>query len=94
MSDQKKEKEYLEVKGDFKMRRLDGGDLEQFNALLRYAFQVTADELVKSGWTENEMMYAKMPVLQSSYVLGWFYHEKLASMIVVYPCLLYTSRCV
>ena len=85
MSDQKKEKEYLEVKGDFKMRRLDGGDLEQFNALLRYAFQVTADELVKSGWTENEMMYAKMPVLQSSYVLGWFYHEKLASMIVVYP---------
>ena len=30
-------------------------------------------------------MYAKMPVLKASYVLGWFYHEKLASMIVVYP---------
>ena len=32
---------YLEVNGDFRMRELDHNDLEQFNALLRYAFQVT-----------------------------------------------------
>lgn len=80
-----KMKEILEVRGDFQMRQLDLDDLEQFNALLRYAFQVTTDELLKTGWEEDEIMYAKMPVLKASYVLGWFYHEKLASMIVVYP---------
>ena len=78
-------KEILEVRGDFQMRQLDLDDLEQFNALLRYAFQVTTDELLKTGWNEDDIMYAKMPVLKSSYVLGWFYHDKLASMIVVYP---------
>jgi predicted acetyltransferase len=80
-----KNREILEERGEFQMRQLDLGDLEQFNDLLRYAFQVTNDELIKSGWTEDEMMYAKKPVLQNAYVLGWFYHEKLASMIVVYP---------
>lgn len=79
------EREILEVRGDFQMRQLDMGDLEQFNALLRYAFQVTTDELLKSGWMEDEIMYAKKPVLEASYVLGWFYHDRLASMIVVYP---------
>ena len=78
-------KEILEVRGDFQMRQLDLDDLEQFNALLRYAFQVTTDELLKTGWNEDDIMYAKMPVLKSSYVLGCFYHDKLASMIVVYP---------
>ena len=54
-------KEILEVRGDFQMRQLDLDDLEQFNALLRYAFQVTTDELLKTGWEEDEIMYAKMP---------------------------------
>ena len=36
---------YLEVNGDFRMRELDHNDLEQFNALLQYAFQVTSYEL-------------------------------------------------
>lgn len=31
---------YLEINGDFRMRELDHNDLEQFNALLQYAFQV------------------------------------------------------
>ena len=36
----------------FTMRQLNEGDLEQFNALLRYAFQVTTTEMVKTGWSE------------------------------------------
>ncbi len=34
----KKEEIYLESNGDFRMRELDKSDLEQFNALLQYAF--------------------------------------------------------
>ena len=37
--------------GAFQMRQLHEGDLEQFNALLRYAFQVTTTEVVKTGWS-------------------------------------------
>ena len=75
---------YLEVNGDFKMRELDNNDLEQFNALLQYAFQVTSYELFQTGWEQDEIKSAKRPILEKAYVLGWFYKEKLASMIVVY----------
>lgn len=75
---------YLETDGEFKMRELDRGDLEQFNALLQYAFQVTSYDLFQTGWEQDEIKYAKRPILEEAYVLGWFYHDKLASMIVVY----------
>ena len=75
---------YLEVNGDFRMRELDHNDLEQFNALLQYAFQVTSYDLFQTGWEQEEIKYAKRPILEDAYVLGWFYKEKLASMIVVY----------
>ena len=76
---------FIKKNGDFLMRELTEDDLEQFNDLLRYAFQVTTDELVKSGWEDEEIKYAKTPILKSSYVLGWFYKGTLASMVVVYP---------
>ena len=44
---------YLEVNGDFRMRELDHNDLEQFNALLQYAFQVTSYELFQTGWEQE-----------------------------------------
>ena len=75
---------YLETHGDFRMRELDRSDLEQFNALLQYAFQVTSYELLQTGWQQEEFKYAKRPMLEEAYVLGWFYKERLASMIVVY----------
>lgn len=75
---------YLETKGDFRMRELDENDLDQYNALLQYAFQVTSMELLQSGWEEDEIKHAKRPILKKAYVLGWFYKEQLASMIVVY----------
>ncbi len=80
-----KNETYIKKNGDFLMRELTEDDLEQFNDLLRYAFQVTTDELVKSGWEDEEIKYAKTPILKSSYVLGWFYKGTLASMVVVYP---------
>ncbi len=78
------ESPYLEIHGDFRMRELDHGDLEQFNALLQYAFQVTSYELLQTGWRQDEIKSAKRPILEEAYVLGWFYQERLASMIVVY----------
>lgn len=84
MDDYQKEHTYLEVNEQFKMRELDKGDLEQFNALLQYAFQVTSYDLFQTGWQQEEIKYAKRPILEEAYVLGWFYQEKLASMIVVY----------
>lgn len=75
---------YLEENGDFRMRELDENDLDQYNALLQYAFQVTSMELLQSGWEEDEIKHAKRPILEKAFVLGWFYRERLASMIVVY----------
>lgn len=69
----------------FQMRQLKESDLEQFNALLRYVFQVTGDELIKSGWEEDEIQREKAPILRRAYVLGWFHKENLASQIAVYP---------
>ena len=84
MENQKENHKYLETNGDYRMRELDKSDLEQFNALLQYAFQVTSYELLQTGWEQDEIKYAKRPILEAAYVLGWFYREKLASMIVVY----------
>ena len=42
MEEQQHTYTYLETNGEFKMRELDKRDLEQFNALLQYAFQVTS----------------------------------------------------
>lgn len=64
--------QYLEINGDYRMRELDRGDLEQFNSLLQYAFQVTSYELFQTGWKQEEIKYAKRPILEAAYVLGWF----------------------
>ncbi len=84
MKDGKEEHIYLETKGEYRMRELDKNDLEQFNALLQYAFQVTSYDLFQTGWEQDEIKSAKRPILEEAFVLGWFYRDKLASMIVVY----------
>ena len=40
---------FIEVYGNFKMRKLTEDDLEQFNGLLRYAFQITMEDLLLTG---------------------------------------------
>ena len=80
MKEQHQTHTYLETDGEFKMRELDKGDLEQFNSLLQYAFQVTSYDLFQTGWKQDEIKCAKRPILEEAYVIGWFYHDKLASM--------------
>lgn len=70
---------------NLKMRKLTTQDLEQFNDLLRYAFQVTEEELIKVGWEDDDIRQSKSPVLTSSKVWGWFDKDKLVSQIAIYP---------
>ena len=67
------------------MRRLNTDDTAQYNALLRYAFQVTDSELASLGWNQKDMERSKKPVLKKTESFGWFDGEKLASQISVYP---------
>ena len=67
------------------MRRLTTDDTAQYNALLRYAFQVTDSELASLGWNQKEMERSKKPVLKKTESFGWFDGEKLASQISIYP---------
>ena len=72
-------------KDKFKIRYLTLEDLEMFNNLLRYAFQVSNNELITLGYEIEEIKQAKSAVLSKAKVLGWFDGEKLASQIAVYP---------
>ncbi|GAF39039.1 acetyltransferase [Agrilactobacillus composti DSM 18527 = JCM 14202] len=47
-------------------------DVEQFNDLLRYVFQVTNQDLIESGYEEGELVHAKQPILEKSDVIGWY----------------------
>ncbi len=67
------------------LRHVTKENLTQFNALLRYAFQVTDKELKSIGWDEEEIRQSKSPVLDRANVIGWFDGDKLASQIAVYP---------
>ena len=60
--------------------------LTQYNELLRYVFQVTNQELFKSGYEEGELIKSKQPILQRADVIGWFNAEKLVSQLSIYPC--------
>lgn len=72
-------------KKKFKIRYLTLKDLDDFNNLLRYAFQVSNNELITLGYEVDEIKQAKSAVLSKAKVLGWFDGQKLASQIAVYP---------
>ncbi len=48
-------------KKNLKIRPVTGEDVEQYNALLRYVFQVTDQQLRSVGWKEKEFIQAKFP---------------------------------
>ena len=48
-------------KKNLKIRPVTGEDMEQYNALLRYVFQVTDQQLRSVGWKEKEFIQAKFP---------------------------------
>lgn len=72
-------------KEDYTIRSLDTNDLEQYNALLRYSFQVTEQELLDTGWQDEEIKQSKFPVLERANVCGCFEGDNLISQIAVYP---------
>lgn len=67
------------------IRRLEPEDLDQYNDLLRYAFQVTERTLARYGWESDDIRQSKFIVLERATVLGWFEGKKLASQIAIYP---------
>ncbi len=60
--------------------------IDQFNQLLRYVFQVSNEELQKSGYEDGELVRSKRPMLERSDVFGWFNGQTLVSQVCVYPC--------
>ena len=60
-----------------------------YNALLRYAFQVTEADLAETGWKDDEIKQSKFPVLERADVLGCFNiidkREELVAQFAVYP---------
>ena len=74
---------------EFKIRVLTKDDAEEYNALLRYAFQVTEADLAETGWKDDEIKQSKFPVLERADVLGCFNiidnKEELVAQFAVYP---------
>lgn len=73
------------IKRDLELRKLEAKDFTQFNDILRYAFQVTDEQLLKVGWKHDEIKRSKFPILEKAEVIGWFEAERLAAQIAVYP---------
>lgn len=70
---------------EMRIKKLEPKDLGQFNDLLRYAFQVTDEELLRIGWENDDIQQSKFPILESANVIGWFEADRLAAQIAVYP---------
>ncbi|MFR3322456.1 MAG: enhanced intracellular survival protein Eis [Lachnospiraceae bacterium] len=71
-------------KKNLKMRSVGSEYMEQYNALLRYVFQVTDEELSSIGWQEKEIIRAKFPTMEKADVIGWFDGDNLI-LCAVYP---------
>lgn len=71
----------------FEIRNVEETDVDQFNELLSYVFQITEADIEESGFDSKwEMIKSKKPILEVSKVFGWFHKEKLISQIAIYPC--------
>ncbi len=69
------------------IRVLEEKDLNQFNELLSYVFQITESDIEESGYADKrEMIKSKKPILLYSKVFGWFDQDQLISQIAIYPC--------
>lgn len=69
------------------LRSVEEHEVAQFNALLRYVFQITDSEIEESGYQNSrEIIKSKRPILAKAQVFGWFDQDKLVSQIAIYPC--------
>jgi len=72
---------------DLHIRPVEENDVDQFNELLSYVFQITESDIEESGYeSKREMIKSKRPILELSKVFGWFNGDQLVSQIAVYPC--------
>ncbi|UXA00969.1 GNAT family N-acetyltransferase [Enterococcus gallinarum] len=72
---------------DLHIRPVEEKDVDQFNELLSYVFQITESDIEESGYeSKREMIKSKRPILELSKVFGWFNGDQLVSQIAVYPC--------
>lgn len=69
----------------FTIRDLTTDDLDQYNTLLRYAFQVTEQDLITAGWRDDEIKQSKFPVLERADIMGCYDGDTLVSQFAVYP---------
>lgn len=69
----------------FQIRDLTTDDLDEYNALLRYAFQVTEQQLMQAGWRDDEIKQSKFPILERADILGCYDDGNLVSQFAVYP---------
>ena len=69
----------------YTIRDLTVEDLDQYNALLRYAFQVTEQELMTDGWSNDSIKQSKFPVIKRADILGCYDGDSLISQFAVYP---------
>lgn len=70
---------------EYVIRDLTTDDIEQYNALLRYAFQVTEQDLAEAGWCGEDIKQSKFPVLERADILGCYDKDTLVSQFAVYP---------
>lgn len=83
----KKNHDILMSKENLTLRLVEENEVEQFNELLSYVFQVTNTHLEESGYsTKKEFITSKKPILEYCHVFGWFDNDKLISQIAIYPC--------
>lgn len=75
-----------QIRENLELRPVGLRDLDQYNELLRYVFQVTNQDLEEGGYEDGEIISAKRPVLQRADVIGWFDGDTLISQLSVYPC--------
>ena len=75
-----------ELRRQLVVRKLGPEDTDQFNQLLRYVFQVTNEELLRSGYEDGELVRSKRPLLERADTFGWFNGENLVSLVCIYPC--------
>ena len=61
-----KGKGIMNNKKNLKMKPVGSEYMEQYNALLRYVFQVTEQELSSIGWQEREIIRAKFPTMEKA----------------------------
>lgn len=67
------------------VRKLTSEDADQYNKLLRYAFQVTEKTLLDIGWADEEIKQSKFPVLERADVWGCFDGPDIVSQFAAYP---------